>query len=183
MLKNLTYDPVNRLDLTPLPRPSAAETTGFAMSKPISADNPWILQGFVEGREWCTHTTARDGRVLAYVCCPSSAFQVNYDSVDRPEIEAWVRHFVAELKITGQVSFDFLERPDGTIAAIECNPRTHSAITTFQDLPGLAAAYLDERDPDAGPLRPDADSRPTYWLYHELWRILPSRGTRRTACA
>ena len=143
------------------------------MGKPISADNPWILQSFVEGREWCTHTTARDGRVLAYVCCPSSAFQVNYDSVDKPEIEAWVRRFVAELKITGQVSFDFLERADGdgrapssaTRARTRRSPRSRTC-------PTLAAAYLDQRDPDAGPLRPAADSRPTYWLYHELWRIL-----------
>ncbi len=172
VLKNLAYDPVNRLDLTPLPRPSAAETARFAMGRPITTANPWILQSFVGGREWCTHTTARDGRVLAYVCCPSSAFQVNYASVDKPEIEAWVRRFVAELKITGQVSFDLIERSDGRVAAIECNPRTHSAVTTFQDLPALAAAYLDQRDPDAGPLRPAADARPTYWLYHELWRIL-----------
>ena len=175
VLKNLAYDPVNRLDLTPLPRGCAAETARFALAKPISPDNPWILQSFLTGREWCTHTTARDGRVLAYVCCPSSAFQVNYESVDVPAVEAWVHRFVAALNITGQVSFDFIESATGEVFAIECNPRTHSAITTFQDLPELAAAYLDER-PAGDVLRPAA-SAPTYWLYHELWRI--ARDPRR----
>ena len=151
VLKNLAYDPVNRLDLTPLPRATATATAEFACAKSPSPDAPWILQSFVPGREWCTHTTARDGRVLAYVCCASSAFQVNYASVDNPEIEAFVRTFVASLRITGQVSFDFMESSDGRIVAIECNPRTHSAITTFYDHPDLARAYLDELP--AGPRR------------------------------
>ena len=110
--------------------------------------------------------------MLAYVCCPSSAFQVNYLSVDHPEIEKWVRSFVAALEITGQVSFDFIERDDGSVVAIECNPRTHSAITVFQDLPRLADAYLDELPGEQLPLVPAATSRPTYWLYHELWRMI-----------
>ena len=61
--------------------------------------------------------------------------------------------------------------------AIECNPRTHSAITMFYDHPGLAAAYLD---PGAPAVRPTAASRPTYWIYHELWRLItgPDRGAR-----
>jgi predicted ATP-grasp superfamily ATP-dependent carboligase len=183
VLKNLAYDPVNRLDLTRLPLETPAATARFAASKPASKDRPWILQGFVAGREWCTHTTAIDGRVAVYVCCPSSAFQVNYESVDNPAVEAWVRRFVAALRITGQVSFDFIEDADGVVRAIECNPRTHSAVTVFQDLPALARAYLDDRT-GAESLLPPADHRPTYWLYHELWRLLTQpaqvRDTLRT---
>ena len=48
-----------------------------------------------------------------YCCCESSAFQVNYAMVDKPEIEEWVRRFVEALKLTGQVSFDFIEAADG----------------------------------------------------------------------
>jgi hypothetical protein len=36
ILKSIPYDPVHRLDLTTLPRPSRAETAAFARSKPIS---------------------------------------------------------------------------------------------------------------------------------------------------
>ena len=169
ILKSIPYDPVNRMDLTTLPRPTRAGTTAFARSKPITPDNPWIMQALVRGQEYCTHSTVRDGRVQVFCCCESSAFQVNYEMVDKPEIEAWVTHFVEPLKLTGQVSFDFIQSDDGAVYAIECNPRTHSAITMFYNHPGLADAYLN---PDAAPITPLPTSRPTFWLYHELWRML-----------
>jgi hypothetical protein len=172
VLKNIAYDPVNRLDLTPLPRPTAADTAAFAAAKPITAARPWILQSFVEGDEYCTHGTARDGRLLVYACCRSSAFQLNYAHVDRPDIEEWVTRFVRERGLSGQVSFDFIVDRAGDVRAIECNPRTHSAITMFYDQPAaLAAAYLGEQAGDA-PLVPTKSSRPTYWLYHEVWLML-----------
>ncbi|NMO88411.1 ATP-grasp enzyme [Actinomycetospora sp. TBRC 11914] len=175
VLKSIPYDAVNRLDLTPLPRPTREETAAFARSKPIGPDTPWILQAFVPGREYCTHGTARDGRLRVYCCCESSAFQVNYAPVDVPAIERWVETFVAERKLTGQYSFDVMVGEDGEPVALECNPRTHSAITMFHDQPGdLARAYLEHASPgrDDSVLRPSATGRPTYWLYHELWRML-----------
>jgi predicted ATP-grasp superfamily ATP-dependent carboligase len=168
ILKSIPYDPVERLDLTELPRPTPAQTADFVAAKPISADKPWIVQSFVRGQEYCTHSTVREGQVQLHCCCRSSAFQVNYESVDKPEIEAWVRRFVGALNLTGQVSFDFIEADDGRVFAIECNPRTHSAITMFYNHPDVARAYLDSGRPV---LRPLASSRPTYWLYHELWRM------------
>ncbi len=179
VLKSIAYDPVHRLDLTLLPLGSRAETEVFLAGKPISAENPWILQEFITGQEYCTHATARDGEITVWCCCVSSAFQVNYAQVDRPRIREWVSAFVARLGVTGQVSFDFLEAEDGTPYAIECNPRTHSAITMFHDHPahpGLAEAYLGARD---SPLEPLPSSRPTYWLYHELWRALSTPRTAR----
>jgi predicted ATP-grasp superfamily ATP-dependent carboligase len=169
ILKSIAYDPVNRLDLTTLPRPTAALTAAFARSKPMSQDNPWIMQSLIRGKEYCTHSTVRDGKVQVYCCAESSAFQINYEMVDKPEIEAWVRDFVGELEFTGQVSFDFMEASDGRVYAIECNPRTHSAITMFHDHPGLADAYLDD---DVAGITPLAGSKPTYWIYHELWRLI-----------
>ena len=169
ILKSIPYDPVERLDLTRLPRPTAAETADFVSAKPIFEGKPWILQSFVRGDEYCTHSTVRDGKVQLHCCCRSSAFQVNYESVDKPEIEAWVARFVGALNLTGQISFDFIEAEDGRVFAIECNPRTHSAITMFYNHPGVAGAYLDS---DVPALRPLDSSRPTYWLYHELWRMI-----------
>ena len=169
ILKSIAYDPIRRLDHTPLPRPTPAETEQFAASLPIAEDNPWILQAFVVGQEFCTHSTVRDGHVTLHCCCESSASQLNYAMVDAPEIEAWVRRFVGALGLTGQLSFDFIRDVDGRLYAIECNPRTHSAISMFYDHPGVAAAYLQD---DAETITPLASSRPTYWLYHELWRLL-----------
>ncbi len=178
ILKSIAYDPVHRLDLTPLPRPTSEQTAAFARSLPISADNPWILQEFVAGREYCTHSTVRNGRTQLWCCCASSPFQVNYAMVEHPAIEAWAERFTSAIGVTGQVSFDFIETDEGRVVAIECNPRTHSAITLFGGHPGVAAAYLEDGRPE---IRPRAGARPTYWTYHELWRILsrPSRLVER----
>jgi hypothetical protein len=177
ILKSIPYDPLHRLDLTTLPRPIARDTVEFARSKPITSDSPWIMQALVRGQEYCTHSTVRDGHVQVYCCCESSAFQINYEMVDKPEIEAWVRGFVEPLRLTGQLSFDFIEDAAGRVYAIECNPRTHSAITMFYNHPDLARAYLED---DVPVITPRPDSRPTYWIYHELWRLL-SRPTQLAA--
>ena len=169
VLKSIGYDSVRRLDLTRLPLPTPEQTAAFVRALPISADNPWILQEFIQGAEFCTHSTVRDGRVQVWCCCASSAFQINYEMVDKPAIKAWVTAFVGALQLTGQVAFDFIEAADGRVFAIECNPRTHSAITMFYNHPGVACAYLDD---DVEQVTPLSSSRPTYWLYHELWRAL-----------
>lgn len=169
ILKRVAYNPVGRMDLTRLSRRTPERNAEFARSLPISAQDPWVLQEFIEGPEYCTHATVRDGEIRVYGCCESSAFQVNYAHVDKPEIRLWVEQFVRALKLTGQVSFDFIEDADGRPYAIECNPRTHSAITMFGDHPHVAAAYLDAIHLQVTP-RPRA--RPTYWIYHELWRLL-----------
>ena len=183
ILKSIAYDPVHRLDLTPFPF-GPTEQDREAMRRhvaalPISPSNPWILQELVQGEELCTHGTVVDGRLRVHLCCPSSAFQVNYAMVERPQVREWVERFVGELGLTGQVSFDFIEAADGTPYAIECNPRTHSAITMLDGHPGLADAYLGP-DHEGEPLQPLPGSRPTYWLYHELWRLLVRERPRRS---
>ena len=172
ILKRIAYNPVGRMDLTRLSRATPERNAAFAASLGISADDPWILQEFVRGQEYCTHGTVRNGRLQVYGCCESSAFQINYGRVDKPEIRSWVETFVGALSLTGQAAFDFIEADDGHAYALECNPRTHSAITMFHDHPQVAAAYLDDGHPVVTP-RPGA--RSTYWIYHELWRLLTQR--------
>lgn len=167
ILKSIPYDSVRRLNLTKLPCDTPEATTAFVRSLPISPEKPWIMQEFIPGKEYCTHSTVRDGELTMHCCCESSAFQVNYQHVDNPKIFAWVRHFLKELGATGQVSFDFIQAEDGNVYAIECNPRTHSAITMFYNHPDVADAYLK-----GGLLiQPLPTSKPTYWLYHEIWRF------------
>jgi predicted ATP-grasp superfamily ATP-dependent carboligase len=170
ILKSIPYDSVRRLNLTQLPCATPEETAAFVKSLPISQEKPWIMQEFIAGKEYCTHSTVRKGELRLHCCCESSAFQVNYAPVDKPEILQWVSHFVQALKLTGQASFDFIQADDGAVYAIECNPRTHSAITLFYNHPDVAAAYLS-REPLTEPLQPLPSSKPTYWLYHEVWRL------------
>jgi predicted ATP-grasp superfamily ATP-dependent carboligase len=169
ILKSIPYDSVRRLDLTKLPGDDRAAMKEFVRSLPISDRQPWIMQAFISGQEYCTHSTVRDGELRMHCCCKSSAFQINYEMVDRPEITDWVKRFVKGLNLTGQVSFDFMETAAGQIYAIECNPRTHSAITMFYNHPGVAEAYLE---PETTMIQPLPSSRPSYWLYHEIWRIV-----------
>ncbi len=169
ILKSIPYDSVRRLDLTQLP---FAGMEDYLRKLPMSEERPWVMQEFVRGREYCTHSTVRHGQIRLHCCSESSPFQVNYAHVDRPEILAWVEKFARELDLTGQLSFDFIETSDGLVFPIECNPRTHSAITMFHNHPDLAAAYLED-----GPelVLPLPNSKPTYWLYHELWRLTQLR--------
>ncbi len=174
ILKRIAYDPVGRMDLTRLSAENPKLNSATARSRGISEDDPFILQEFIAGREYCTHGTVRDGHLQVYGCCESSAFQVNYAMVDHPGIRAWVTTFVSALGASGQMSFDFIESArDREVYAIECNPRTHSAITMFHDHPDVAAAYLDDGHLVVEPL---AGSRPTYWSYHEAWRLLTESG-------
>ncbi|WP_427160242.1 ATP-grasp domain-containing protein [Aliinostoc sp. HNIBRCY26] len=168
ILKSIPYDSVRRLDLTKLPCATPEETAAFVRNLPISPEKPWIMQEFIPGKEFCTHSTVRDGEIKLHCCCESSAFQVNYENVENPQILEWVKHFVKELKLTGQISFDFIQAEDGKVYAIECNPRTHSAITTFYNHPLVAEAYIGSVTETLQPL---PTSKPTYWTYHEIWRL------------
>lgn len=169
VLKRLAYNPVGRTDLTRLRRETPSENVAFARSLDISPSDPWLLQEYVEGQEYCTHSTLRDGVVTVYGCCESSAVQLNYGFVDKPEIRSWVERFAAATGVSGQISFDFIEGDGGRPYAIECNPRTHSAITMFHDHPEVAHAYLTDGH---STITPQPGSTPTYWIYHELWRLL-----------
>ncbi len=172
ILKSIPYDSIRRLDLTRLPCATPAETAAFVRSLPISVSNPWIMQEYIPGQEYCTHSTVRHGQLQLHCCCQSSAFQVNYQQVDQPEITDWIRQFAAGLNLTGQISLDFIQADDdGQMYAIECNPRTHSAITMFYNQPAVAPAYLNVQ-PFPQTVEPLATSRPTYWIYHEIWRLL-----------
>lgn len=173
LLKSIPYDSVRRLDLTKLPFEGMEE---YVKTLPISEAKPWVMQEFIKGQEYCTHSTVRNGIIRLHCCSKSSPFQVNYEHVDNPQIYEWVKHFVKELNLTGQVSFDFIQTEDGNVYPIECNPRIHSAITMFYNHPGVADAYLnDAENEDEIAIQPLLESKPTYWLYHELWRLTSVR--------
>ncbi|WP_293073179.1 ATP-grasp domain-containing protein [Moorena sp. SIO3H5] len=176
ILKSIPYDSVRRLNMTKLPMNSTQELKQFVKSLPITEENPWIMQEFVKGKEYCTHSTVRQGKIRLHCCCESSEFQVNYKHVDNPKIYKWIEKFVKELNLTGQISFDFIQTEDNRVYPIECNPRSHSAITTFHDHTKVADAYLnDSKYDNEDPVIPLPNSKPTYCTYHELWRLTEIR--------
>lgn len=172
IVKSIPYDSVLRLDLTKLPFP---DMENYVRSLPISPEKPWVMQEFIRGQEYCFHATARNGKIRLHCCSESSPFQVNYQQVDNPAIYQWVATFIEKMNLTGQVCFDMIQTEGGSVYPIECNPRLHSAITMFHDHPGVATAYLRDGEPGEAPITPLPDSKPTYWTYHELWRLLHIR--------
>ena len=44
----------------------------------------------------------------------------------------------------------------------------------FYNHPDVAEAYLGQT-PFSHPIQPLSTSKPTYWLYHELWRLITAR--------
>ncbi|MBC6471690.1 MAG: ATP-grasp domain-containing protein [Hormoscilla sp. GM102CHS1] len=180
IIKSISYNSLYRLDMTKLPMSSKEQMASFVKGLPISESQPWIMQEFISGQEYCTHSTVRNGIVRLHCCSQSSPFQVNYEQVDNQEIFQWVQQFVKALNLTGQISLDVIQTKDGKVYPVECNPRTHTAITMFYNHPGVADAYiLDSKDDCAArtlrdrepPIQPLPESKPTYWTYHELWRL------------
>ncbi len=177
ILKSIAYNSVYRLDMTKYPFEGMAD---YIKTLPISEESPWVMQEFIGGQEYCTHSTVRNGKIRLHCCSKSSAFQVNYEQIDNPQIFEWVKKFVEELNLTGQISFDFIQTEEGKVYPIECNPRTHSAISMFYNHPGLANAYLKDADTEnESPIFPLNESKPTYWLYHELWRLTEVRSLQQ----
>ena len=174
ILKSLHYNSVARTNLVQLPCATRKQTIEYINSLIINEQSPWIMQEYLHGKEYCTHGMIRHGLIQVYACCPSSSWLLNYKHLNnKPEILQWVKEFSAHLKLTGQASFDFIQSDDdGLIYALECNPRTHTAITTFYNQPLLAQGYL-EINPN--PIEPMDYAREIYWLYHELWNLLHVR--------
>lgn len=146
ILKSVAIDDLTRMDLHPLPRRTMSETYHQVAKTPISASNPWLLQQFIRGKEYCTHALVVRGVIKSFVACPSSDLVMHYESIARQSplsisMLLFTKEFVARAslgggKMTGHLSFDFLvdEVPtekgvEMVLQPIECNPRTHTAIT------------------------------------------------------
>ena len=180
ILKPIVYNSFHRDHLTKLPRATREKTVDYVNSLLISEECPWIMQEFLRGKEYCTHGAVQNGQVRLYACCQSSHWLLNYKHLaDKPHILRWVEDFCSATNLTGQASFDFIESDeDGLPYALECNPRTHTAITTFYNHSDVAEAYLSREPLIKSPVQPHASAREVYWLYHELWNLFQVRKTK-----
>jgi len=108
--------------------------------------NPWLVQEFVEGETFCTYSTVHDGYVTAH-CAYAIPRQwqhstgIQFRSIDGAVTLEIVERIAAETAYTGQVSFDFIDSPDGPYL-VECNPRaTDGAL--LMSAPQLASGLLE----------------------------------------
>ncbi|EXJ93450.1 hypothetical protein A1O1_01842 [Capronia coronata CBS 617.96] len=194
ILKTIGVDDSVRGDMTLLSKDSASETSKYIARLRISFESPWILQQFIKGREYCTHSLVIGGRVKAFVACPSAELLMHYEALpsDSPLSKAMLQ-FTTEFAakggpgFTGHLSFDFMVVDDGdldldggsiALYPIECNPRAHTAVALFNGSMKMVDGYLSVLQANTS-LKEDVSEVITpvqkdsyYWVGHDLVTLL-----------
>jgi len=167
VLKFTGTDDKIRADMTLLPLTTREETRRHvAMFKP-SLERPFVLQQFISGPEFCTHSIAIRGKIKAFTACESSELLMHYRAMNpgSPLFKAFLQYteIYAEKmgeEFTGHFSIDFLADEDigngkgrsvdelmNKIFPIKCNPRAHTAAVLFTGKSEeVAEAYLSLLD-------------------------------------
>lgn len=123
-------------------------------------ENPWLVQEFITGKDTCTYSVARQGKLAAHCTYQTpvqieDSYGVQFVSVDEPEITRMVSRIVEHTQFEGNISFDFKMTESGP-CLIECNPRcTNGALLVPQEL--LDPAITSEHIPDAPRLTPPGE--------------------------
>ena len=116
----------------------------------IRSRNPWIAQEWVDGKQYCSYSVCREGKVCAHVVYPVEVAIDGHSCLsfrveEHPGILEWVQRFAELENFTGQIAFDFIESPDGVLYPIECNPRATSGVHLFGHGDRLDQAFLGDK--------------------------------------
>ncbi|OQO08916.1 hypothetical protein B0A48_05806 [Cryoendolithus antarcticus] len=178
IMKYVGTDDAVRGDMTLLPLDTPAATKAHIGRLPISEDRPWILQQYIKGPEYCTHSLVVRGEVKAFVACPSAELLMHYSALpSESALSQSMLRFTQEYaaaggeSFTGHLSFDFLvDEAEAEAAArdptkhvhlhpIECNPRAHTAVALLNDTPAMAEAYMTLLQPSTSVKRLGVDEK------------------------
>lgn len=164
IMKTIGVDDAARANaVTVLPKRTLSQTYTHVSRLPISQSTPWILQQYIKGEEYCTHSVVIGGKVKLFVACPSSDLLMHYQALPQDSgLSKAMLHFTEEFArragshFTGHLSFDFMVEEKVTegsvqkiIYPIECNPRAHTAVALFSGEKGsidMVDAYLSALD-------------------------------------
>ncbi|KAK5088180.1 hypothetical protein LTS08_004761 [Lithohypha guttulata] len=165
IMKTIGMDDANRGDMTLLPKSSPQETSKHLSKLAISEQSPWIIQQFIKGQEFCTHSLVIKGHVKAFVACPSAELLMHYQALPTnsrlsKEMLKFTQTYAKNggNSFTGHLSFDFLvedaeldllqtdPNTEINLYPIECNPRAHTAVALFAHTTSMADAYLSLLD-------------------------------------
>lgn len=98
-----------------------------------TAEQPWLVQPFVEGPMVCSYSTVINSRVTAHSTYRApeqweASTGIEFLAVDSTHSLAHAQKIAAQLdNFTGQLSFDYVDH-DGELTMIECNPRTTNGV-------------------------------------------------------
>lgn len=182
ILKPIGVDDRARANMmTLLPFEKREDTVSYVESLRISSKNPFQVQQYISGAEYCTHALVIRGRIVAFTCCPSSELLMHYEAIP-PSSDLFQQMFNFTKRaaqdggesFSGHLSFDFLAEGEGSTSKlypIECNPRAHTAVALFSSTPQMASAYLSALSPTssgADVVSPNSPTPSYYWLGHDL---------------
>ncbi|KXL42587.1 hypothetical protein M433DRAFT_70395 [Acidomyces richmondensis BFW] len=187
-------DDAVRGDMTLLPLASPSLTKSYLSAFEISEDRPWILQQYIRGPEFCTHSLVVQGEVIAFVACPSSELLMHYRALpaDSALSRAMLR-FTQEFALaggenfTGHLSFDFLVQQeeadrvecdagaDVKLYPIECNPRAHTAVCLFRNTPKMVEGYLSLLESKPRPPTPKSGRMPNGLAKDPIFPLAPAK--------
>ena len=183
ILKPIGVDDRARANMmTLLPFQKREDTVSYVESLRISNKNPFQVQQYISGAEYCTHALVIRGRIVAFTCCPSSELLMHYEAIpSSSELFQQMLNFTKRVAqdggetFSGHLSFDFLAEGEGSASKlypIECNPRAHTAVVLFQSTPQMASAYLSALSPqtssDSEIVSPHSPTPSYYWLGHDI---------------
>ncbi|CCG84740.1 protein of unknown function, partial [Taphrina deformans PYCC 5710] len=146
IMKCIGVDDRTRNDLTQYPYEPKAKMLARLQSLNITPENPYILQEFLNGKEYCCQSISYKGVLRTFSACASSDVLMNYkhipplspsdpastlDTVISYQMLSFATKFAAKMDLTGPIAFDFITTSDGRLLPIEANPRTHTANTNF----------------------------------------------------
>jgi len=178
-----------------LPRRTLSQTYTHVSKIDVSRSNPYVLQAFVKGKEYCTHALVVRGQVEVFVSCPSAELLMHYEALHSESalnqaMLKFTQEFVARSggNWIGHLSFDFLVEERATekgleqlLFAIECNPRAHTAVLLFSGLDlEMAQSYTKAAAPaQVNGLKANNPSivipkQPAkyYWVGHDLVELV-----------
>lgn len=187
ILKPIGVDDRARANMmTLLPFDNFEDTNSYVKSLHISSKNPFQVQQYISGAEYCTHALVIRGRVVAFTCCPSSELLMHYEAIpSTSDLFQQMLNFTQRVaehggdSFSGHLSFDFLADGEGTVSKlypIECNPRAHTAVVLFSSTPQMASAYLSAFEPsmskDMEIITPHSPTPSYYWVGHDIVALL-----------
>lgn len=147
---------------------------------PAEAAHPAVVQSFIAGRVHSSCTIAHEGHALATTIyrgtVMSGTVSAAFERVDHPAISAWINRFVAAVRWSGFISFDFIVDDAGGVHGIECNPRATSGVHFWQP-ENIARAVLN---PAAAPevrFRPQREMQQFYSCLTETQSAMFRRGS------
>lgn len=187
IMKPVGVDDTTRANMTLLPQPSVPKTSAHLSRLLPSPSRPFVLQQFIRGLEYCTHSIVIQGQVMLFTACPSADMLMHYQSLqfDSPLFQVmfeYTKTYAAKMgkDMTGHFSMDFLvdenykgcekSLADRTFP-IECNPRAHTAVVLFgDDMEKMVNCYLHVLNEDDATIEivfPSTSTR-YYWFGNDV---------------